>query len=237
MVNICSIFAQLTGASCPLCGDPGDGICRRCDAILPRNTHACLRCALPLPPGAAPDKQCADCQAQAPSFDRVLTPLIYQPPVDELIAGFKYHHRLAQGRLVTELLVEAAAGTELPALLLPVPMPADRLRERGFNQATEIAQHLARRLNLAWSAGRLVRRRAAVPQRGLGKQRRRRNLRGVFACHGRLPQHVALIDDVMTTGATANAAAQAVRKAGAQRVDVWVLARTPRSDVRRWRIS
>ena len=228
MVNICSIFAQLAGAACPLCGDPGEGLCRRCDALLPRNTHACTGCALPLPASAAPSNSCADCQAHAPSFDRVLAPLVYQPPVDALIAGFKYHHRLPQGRMVSEHLATAAAAAEPPALLLPIPMPADRMRERGFNQASEIACLLARRLDLAWSASRLVRRREALPQRGLSKPQRRRNLRGVFACRGRLPPHVALVDDVMTTGATASAAADAARKAGAE---VWVLASTPHDGV------
>jgi len=230
MVNICSIFAQLAGAACPLCGSPGDGVCRRCDATLPRNLHACQRCALPLPPGTGLNSQCADCQAQTPPFDRVLAPLVYQPPVDDLIAGFKYHHRLAQGRMVAELLANAARSSQLPTLLLPVPMSAGRLRERGFNQAAEIARHIARHLNLTWSGTRLVRRHETVPQRGLSKHRRRRNLRGIFTCHGRLPPHVAVIDDVMTTGATAGAAAQAARRAGAEQVEVWVLARTPRSD-------
>jgi ComF family protein len=228
MMNIWSFFTQLGGAACPLCQAPGDGLCSACLDALPRNHRPCAVCALPLPAGAAPGTLCAQCQANPPAFDQVLAPLLYAPPVDGLIAGFKYHHQLPAGRLLGDLLLRAATDRSTrPELLLPVPIPAGRLRERGFNQAGEIARHLARGLGLKWSPGVLDRIRDAGPQRGMGRAQRLRNLRGAFACRGRVPGHVALVDDVVTTGATAEELCRVLRGAGAARVDVWAIARTP----------
>jgi ComF family protein len=229
MVNIWSLFAQIIGTACPLCGAPGDEICAPCDATLPRNANPCPSCALPLPEGTPQGLPCADCQAHPPAFDRALAPLLYAPPVDRLIAGFKYQLQLPLGRMLTAPL--AATLRErgpLPELLLPIPAAASRLRRRGFNQAAEIARHLGRQLDLAWAGNRLLRVRDAGPQHELGRAQRRRNLRGAFACRGALPRHVALIDDVMTTGATADEASRILKRAGVGQVDVWAIARTPR---------
>jgi len=232
MVNIWHFFAQLSGAACPLCRVPGDGLCARCLDTLPRNDRSCNVCALPLPPGAPPETLCAECQLHRPSFDQVLAPLLYARPVDELIAGFKYHHRLPEGRILSDLLLQAAADRpNHPDLLLPVPIQAGRLRERGFNQAAEIARHLARGLGLRWSTTLLARVRDTGPQRGLARRQRRSNLRGAFTSLGDPPPHVALVDDVMTTGATAEELSRVLRRAGAGRIEVWAIARTPRSGV------
>ena len=229
MVNIWSFFAQLSGAACPLCRAPGDGLCTRCLDTLPRNDHPCSICALPLPPGAPPGTLCAECQLHRPSFDRVLAPLLYAKPVDELIAGFKYHHRLPQGRILSDILLQAVADRpDRPDLLLPVPIQADRLRQRGFNQAGEIARHLARGLGLKWSTTLLARVRDTGPQRGLGRRQRRSNLRGAFTSLAGIPTHVALVDDVITTGATAEELGRVLRRAGAGRIELWAIARTPR---------
>jgi ComF family protein len=231
MVNIWPFFAQLSGAACPVCGLPGDGLCIGCLDTLPRNHHPCGVCALPLPPEAPPGTLCAECQLQRPSFDEVLAPLLYKTPVDELIARFKYHHGLPVGRMLSEILLRAAGErSDRPELLLPVPIQASRLRERGFNQAGEITCHLAHGLGLKWSTTLLARVRDTGPQRSLGRRRRRRNLRGAFTCLGGIPRHVALVDDVMTTGATAEALSRVLRQAGAGRIEVWTIARTPRGD-------
>ena len=226
MVNIWSFFAQLSGAACALCRAPGDGLCARCLDTLPRNHHPCSICALPLPPGAPPDTPCAECQLHRPSFDQVRAPLLYARPVDELIAGFKYQHRLPEGRILNDILLQAVAERpDRPDLLLPVPIQADRLRERGFNQASEIARHLAHGLGLNWSTTLLARVRETGPQRGLGRRRRRSNLRGAFTSLGRIPKHVALVDDVITTGATVRQVATTLRQAGVGRISVIAVAR------------
>lgn len=227
MVNIWSIFAQMTDDGCPLCGRPGDGICTACRGALPRNHHPCPRCALPMPaPTGVP---CADCQRRPPHFDVAIAPLLYLSPVDDLLAGFKYHQRLSYGRLLGGLLGDALQRSDPgPTLLLPMPAHAERLRERGFNQAAELARHLARRLGIAWDTRSLRRVGSQPPQRGLGRAARRRNLRDAFQCDLALPAHVALIDDVITTGASADMASRVLRRAGAQRIEVWAVARTPR---------
>ena len=267
MVNGWRLFSQVIGGGCPLCRAPGDTICRACLEGLPRNRYACPRCAVPMPQELGPAVLCGECLSQAPAFDRALAPLLYQSPIDDLMAGFKYHHRLHWGRMLGDLLADhlackiqrfPAAGGDTPAptgrtrrsrfdavstapsppsaecappqLLLPVPATPARLRERGFNQAAELARRLAVRLGIPWQTGRLLRTREADHQRGLSAPQRRRNMRGAFACRGRLPARVALIDDVITTGATARAASAALKGAGVEWVEVWAVARTPKGD-------
>ena len=231
MVNIWTFLAHAAGAACPLCAAPADGICGHCMDTLPFNRHACPRCALPLPPGAPPHSLCGDCQRKPPPFDCAFAALRYEAPVDDLIGGFKYHRRLALGAALGDLLAAfvdgARVGAEPPGLLIPVPASPARLRERGFNQAAELARHLSRHLGIPWSAGLLVRRGTALPQRGLGREQRRRNTLGTLALEAAAPRCVALVDDVMTTGATAAEASRMLRGGGAGRVEVWTVARTP----------
>jgi len=229
MVNIWSFFSQIIGGGCPLCQRPGDGICSPCARALAYNRHPCPRCALPLPEAAPAGTLCAECQARTPSFDRVLAPLLYQTPVDRLVADFKYHQQLHFGPLLAGILAELAQQeASATQVLLPVPMQAQKLRERGFNQAAELARCLSLRLGIPWSTDRLFRIRGGDQQQTLKRGQRRRNVRGVFACNGVVPAQVALIDDVMTTGATAEEASRMLKAAGAERVEVWTVARTGR---------
>ena len=229
MVNKWKLLDQVFGGGCPLCRSPGDTICRVCLEDLPLNRYACPRCAVPMPQDLGPAVLCGDCLSQAPAFDRTLAPLLYRPPIDDLVAGFKYQHRLHWGRILGDLLADHLVHDAAPpALLLPVPATAARLRERGFNQAAELARRLALRLGIPWRTGLLLRIREADHQQGLSGSQRRRNMRGAFACRGRLPARVALIDDVITTGATARAASAALKDAGVEWVEVWAVARTPK---------
>jgi len=232
MVNIWSIIEQITGDACALCHQPGDRLCSPCRQAMPYNRKPCPRCALPLP-GSAPDTVlCAGCQARTPEFDRVLAPLLYQTPVDDLIAGFKYHHKLHLGAVLATILAQAVQreGSEVQALL-PIPMPGRGLTERGFNQAAELTRHLSMQLGIPWTGNSLIRVRDNRHQQSLRRGQRRRNMRGVFACRGELPSRVALIDDVMTTGATVEEASRKLKRSGVTRVEVWTVARTPRD---RW---
>jgi ComF family protein len=231
MVNIWSRINQLAGARCPLCHAVADGICKDCTKALPANLTPCPRCALPLPEGADPKTPCGQCQQHPPAYDLARVPLVYAPPVDTLIAGFKYRGRLALGRLLAGILaghVEDLPTTQRPDLLLPVPMHASGLRERGFNQASELARAIASRCDLAWSPDRLQRMVRGQHQQGLDRAGRRKNLRGAFACTAPLPKHVAVIDDVVTTGATADEISRVLRQVGVERIEVWAVARTDR---------
>jgi ComF family protein len=229
MVNIWSIISQLTGAACPLCHQPCSGLCGPCTQALPYNRKSCLHCALPLPEAASDAVLCAGCQVRLPEFDRVLSPLLYQAPVDNLVADFKYRHQLHLGTVLAEILAQAVRREGGAAqLLLPVPMQAQGLRERGFNQAAELARRLSLRLGIPWTGDRLFRVRGNRHQQALNRGQRQRNVRGAFACRGDLPARVALIDDVMTTGATAEEACRMLKAAGAVQVEVWTVARTAR---------
>jgi len=192
----------------------------------------CATCARTMPL-AVP--RCGECMRQMSAFERCVTGADYAAPWDELIAGFKFHRKTELAAVLCELLwrsVDAAGTAPRPELLVPVPLSHERLRERGYNQAWELARRLARRLRLPARANVLQRSRDTRHQIGMSRVEREHNLRDAFwiepAQRVRLQgAHVALIDDVLTTGATAHAAALALTRAGAARVDVWVVARTP----------
>ncbi|MFC4819988.1 ComF family protein [Dokdonella ginsengisoli] len=216
---------------CLLCAAPGaDGrdLCAGCAGDLAPNPVCCPRCALPL---AVPAPACGQCLKREPPFAAAWAPFRYEHPLDLLEARFKFHADLAAGRVLSSLMIERVAidAPALPALLIPVPLHTARLRERGYNQALELARPLARAFAIPLRADLLLRTRATPPQTGLDAKTRRRNLRGAFAVAvgATLPGHVALVDDVMTTGATLRECARALRAAGVARVDVWALARAP----------
>ncbi len=211
---------------CLVCGEacPAESLCPACRQALPWNRSACQRCALPLPVSVA---ACGHCLRRPPPLTVVHAAFRYEIPLDRLLPRLKFHDDLAAGRLLGGLMAEALAGTERPDALIPVPLHRRRLRSRGFDQTLELAVPLARALRLPLMDDILMRMRETAPQSRLDAAARRRNLRRAFAVRegGVLPTHVALVDDVMTTGATLHAAADALQRAGVKRVDAWVCAR------------
>jgi ComF family protein len=226
-------------ARCLGCGEPGAGgrdLCEACDAALPRIRHACPTCGEPLPATGcatrACDSRCDACRRSPPPLTRVVAPFLYAPPLDRWLPRFKFHHDLAAGRLLSQLMHDACASAPRPDALAPVPLHWSRLRSRGYDQALELARPLARALALPLRSDLLARTRATSAQSTLHAGERRQNLRGAFAAkpvsaRRHLPAHVALVDDVLTTGATLHAAARALLDAGVARVDAWTCARTP----------
>ncbi len=212
---------------CRLCGDegqPGRELCAGCERDLPWNRTCCARCAEPLP-AARRGLLCGRCLRRPPVFDQALTPLRFEPPVSNLVHAFKFRGDLAAGRLLADLLADAAAERR-PALLLPVPLHDRRLRSRGFNQALELARRLGRRLDIPVNTRILRRCRDTPPQHEMPARARRANVRGAFEMLEELPTpHVALVDDVLTTGNTAAELARLLKRAGAARVEVWAVAR------------
>jgi ComF family protein len=221
---------------CLLCDEPCEqllALCSDCETQLPWLHGHCLNCALPLP---CTGLTCGACLQRPPSFTRVEAAWHYSFPVDALINRFKHQGQWPLGRLLGELLSHHlqhafSEGLAKPDLLLPVPLSRQRLRQRGFNQALMLATWLSQILHLPLHAQLLVRSHDTPAQQQLTASERKRNLRQVFALSEPSPikgLHVALIDDVLTTGATAEAIARLLRRAGARRVDVYCLARTPK---------
>jgi ComF family protein len=209
--------AWLMPPVCVLCDDAGQrgpiDLCAACQRDLPA-----------LPAEAAP---------AIPGIDAACCPWCYAYPVDELVRALKFHGERCNARLLGTLLALERAGWDapLPSLVVPVPLHARRLAERGYNQAAELARYAARRLALPLAPRLLERRRDTPKQTRLDSAARAANVAGAFTARVRLAGlHVALVDDVLTTGSTARAAAAALREAGATRIELWAAARAERRD-------
>jgi ComF family protein len=219
---------------CLLCGQASAGeiLCPACAGDLPRlPSPRCPRCALPTAFG----ETCGRCLAHPPHYDRTLAAFSYGFPLDKLIQSFKYGHRLALAAHLGRELARAASAPSLesglnPAaadLVVPLPLHPVRLRERGFNQALELARAVAAALGLPLDARACARIRHTPAQAGLPWKEREKNIRGAFHCTRDLPGlRILLIDDVMTTGASLNECARTLKRHGAAEVTLLVVART-----------
>jgi len=224
-----------TPSQCAVCHDWGtQRVCAMCVArfapVLPR----CRRCAIEVPAGT---DTCGACLTNPPPFEHTLAAVDYAHPWDGLITRFKFHSALDLGPALAQRLLDSfhLGNESAPALLMPIPLSTARLRERGYNQAWELARRLARRLNCRADATLLLRVKDTPHQLALAPDKRAGNVHAAFAIEPRRRAEVSgatvtLVDDVMTTGATVSEAARVLLQAGAARVDVWVVARTPRSD-------
>ncbi|MGA9342551.1 MAG: ComF family protein, partial [Rhodanobacteraceae bacterium] len=209
---------------CLLCGATGANgrdLCAGCAGDLAINHPCCPRCALPL---ETPAPICGECLRHEPPFATCHAPFVYGHPLDLLERRFKFGGDLAAGRVLGEIFADRlrAEQATLPKVLVPVPLHDARLRERGYNQSLELARPLARTFGLPLRHDIVRRIKATPPQTGLDAPTRRRNLRDAFSIvdGSELPDHIAIIDDVMTTGATVRACALALRRTGVARIDV-----------------
>ncbi|MBI1942141.1 MAG: ComF family protein [Betaproteobacteria bacterium] len=218
----------LFGGSCFLCrGGAGAILCERCDADLPRlGAGLCPRCALASPAG----EPCGRCLARPPSFDATIAALAYRFPADVLVQALKFRSELALAPLLGGLLSACVAGARIDCIV-PVPLSAARLRARGFNQSLEIARSVAAAAGARLAPQLCERTRDTPVQLGLSSAERMKNVKGAFHCpHLVEGASIAVVDDVMTTGATLEEMAAELKRAGAARVVNWVVARTPAPD-------
>ena len=192
----------------------------------------CERCAIEVPLGV---RTCGACLKQPPPFEHALAAVDYKYPWDGLITALKFHAGLDLATVLAQRVIEAYGKGELPrpGWLLPVPLSAQRLRERGYNQAWELARRVAPALGCTTHPRWLLRVKDSPQQLSLPLAQRAANVRGAFAVAPRRAdelreQTVAVLDDVMTSGATAAEIARTLLGAGAKSVQVWVVARTPR---------
>ncbi|WP_346838642.1 ComF family protein [Microbulbifer sp. SAOS-129_SWC] len=216
-------------ARCLLCGDTcghDSGLCQPCQRELPQLGDACQRCALPLPPAA---HTCPGCLQHPPAFASARAAWHYAFPVGQLIQRFKYRGDLAAGFSLARLAApRLLPPDDAPDLLLPLPLHWRRYWQRGFNQAQVIAAELSRQWHIPLAPRLLRKTSAGHRQQQLNRAQRLRNLEHSFTVRGPVAgMHIGLVDDVITTGATLEAASRALLAAGAARISAYALARTP----------
>ena len=233
-MSLFSILDSLVPSSCLLCNGYVRGIkplCSGCENDLPWNTHACIRCAIPMHGIGA---ICGQCLQEPPNFQHALCAFRYEQPVAGLLNRFKHNGKLTCGHWLAHGLADAvikhyqAEKIPLPDCIIPVPLHWKRLRHRGFDQGLEISKVLARRLTLPLSNA-LYRQRATNSQQGLDRMQRQNNLAGAFALQRKSSDYssVALVDDVLTTASTASEITSLLLNEGVSDIHIWAIARTP----------
>lgn len=219
------LLDALLPQECLLCSAASGSalLCEDCLRELPRLPQPlCPRCGVPSPTGEI----CGRCQRHPPHFDALVAALPYAFPIDRMLQHFKYGHQLSLAAWFGERLAATAAMLQAD-LIIPLPLHPRRMAERGFNQASEIARPLARRLQLPLDTDICARTRETAPQEGLTLLQRRRNLRNAFACCSDLSgRRILLVDDVVTTGASVGECARTLKLHGAAHVTVAAAART-----------
>ena len=239
---------RLLPQPCLLCGDLGHqehdlALCSACLADLPVLGETCISCANPLESSferlesflsqspLLQTRHCGQCTQNSPHFDHSLAFFPYSQPFDYFVHAIKFRSKLAITSLLGQLMTQQIANTasmldELPDGLLPVPLHPSRQRERGYNQSLELARPIAKQLQIPLLNDLAQRTKATPPQSSLSLRQRRKNLKDAFAINYSVKdRHIAIIDDVMTTGTTVNALAKKLKQAGARRVSVWCLCR------------
>ncbi|GAB4255099.1 MAG: ComF family protein [Methylomicrobium sp.] len=202
-------------------------ICETCFTHLPRNRAYCYRCGISLVSVPREGMICGNCQKKPPYFDATHAPFLHQDAIRYLITGLKFHRQFANARLLALLMAESLKNLpDMPERIIPIPLHPKRYRERGFNQAIEIARTLSRELVIPLNYKNCIRSRNTPHQIGLPAGQRRKNLRNAFELVKPIEaEHVALFDDVITTGTTASELAKILKKAGIAKVEVWACAR------------
>ena len=227
------MYTWLLPFICILCGQPAEqnqDLCRACHKMLPLLIHGCPCCAIPLPDSAA-GFICGQCLQTTPPFNITHALYCYELPITKLILELKFNQALVNARLLGELLAAEIQQkwyrtSPLPSLIIPMPLHKARLKERGFNQALEIARPIANMLNLPIHISHCHRRKLTQPQTMLSAAERRKNVKGAFIVTKNFSgQHVAVIDDVITTGSTMVEFCKSLKQQGAARIDVWCCAR------------
>ena len=225
-----SIQETLFPPTCILCGNTGfagKDICLPCHRRLSRNTDFCYRCGEHFEITLSQPTLCGRCLSHLPAFDRTYAPFLHHEEIRYLITGLKFGNQLKNARLLGGLLADyLQARTETPGCIIPMPLHPARFKERGFNQAVEIARTVSQQLNIPINHSSCSRHKDTPHQTGLTAKKRRQNLRRAFTVIKPFEaRHVAILDDVMTTGATADALAAELKKAGVDKVEIWVCAR------------
>jgi ComF family protein len=226
------LFSHLFPSRCILCQktvNQAIEICPDCYSALPHNENCCQVCALPLPDELRNTVICGRCIRLAPEFDYAYSLFRYEGNIIGLVHQLKFGERISHARSIGEMLwSKLHQAGESPDCLLPVPLHDLRLRQRGFNQSVEISRVIAKKSGITIEYDAVVRHRRTPAQTSLDAKQRKNNIKGAFTVAQALNyQHVLIIDDVMTTGATVNELARLLKKNGVMRVGVMTIARAP----------
>ena len=236
-VNLWSFFKQYKSAMCFLCFErcsPAQGVCDNCLINLPALNACCEKCREPLPSNSINEGTlCKRCQTSTRPFQSCVSPLRYHFPVSTMLQRVKYNRRLLYLRPLTVHMVnslqEHYCDKPWPEALIPVPLHWWKMRKRGFNQAGVIASKLSVHTQIPVLHRHVKRVSHGTSQQGLSAKQRQNNMKGVFSMNKEIPyRHVAIVDDVMTTGATVEELCNVLKKHGVRTIDIWCLARTPR---------
>lgn len=219
--NTCQLCSQQTGTT--------QNLCPPCISELPYNKSSCIRCGAAM----AEQKQliCGQCLQRPPQFDSALVPFHYTPPFNAFIPALKFQHKLNYGRLMSSLFIaefqRLKRKPELkPQCIIPVPLHPKRLRERGFNQSLEISRNIAKQLDIPLDLTSVKRIKNTHAQSDLNKSKRKSNMRNAFEVVQPISyRHVALFDDVMTTGHTFNELSRVLKQSGVTTIEIWAIAR------------
>ncbi len=226
IINKCLEFKRnFRFRQCVLCLAPGrSGLCETCKVSLPKlPAQHCPSCLLPITPA----RVCGSCLANPPAWTNATAALRYTFPVDAMIQALKYRPDLTLTPILADCLLSALSPlADLPDCVIPVPIHGTRLRQRGFNQALEISRYLCNQTGIRLLMEACSRSRDTVSQTELPWKERQKNVRGAFACRQDLAgKHVAIVDDVMTSGATLNELSKVLRRQGAATISIWLIAR------------
>ena len=228
--NLTKLFSK----QCLLCLSPTNNthlLCSHCESDLPTNSSYCIICASPLPAPAASDTAltCGQCQKAPPHYTTSIIPNLYASPLKELIGQFKFHGSLFCAPLLAQTFIRSVQHRKnnLPECIIPIPLHTKRLHERGFNQSLELARIIAEQLHVPLDYTLCQRNKSTPFQSGLSSKQRRQNLKNAFVIskpHNY--KHVAIFDDVVTTGTTVNEFAKELKASGIGIIEVWAIART-----------
>lgn len=225
-------FAKILAHTCAVCRLPSDtevDLCSICHRELPWLMDTCYQCGKQLT-NFNESIRCEQCVLVPPKFDRLCALFSYKPPVAKLITDLKFNYKLAYGNLLGQLLVTQYplwyANAPRPEVVIPVPLHDARHRQRGFNQVHELLRPMAQTKQIMIVDDLCVRVKNTTPQTQVGATKRRRNLRGAFRLTRKVPyEHIAIMDDVFTTGSTVGAVSEVFSAAGVANIDVWCICR------------
>lgn len=227
-------LSRILPYTCILCAEASTqqrDICVACEADFPMHQNACLQCGNHLLM-AGEKRYCGACLNHPPAFDRLLALCDYAPPIDRMLIQAKFHAQLIHLEILSALLSEKIIRqwyneSPLPHYIIPIPLHRKRLRERGYNQALELAKPISRQLHTPLRQDICIRAKPTVAQSTLPHKERQENVRHAFKVNTSVKdQHIAIVDDIVTTGHTVNALSLLLKEAGAKQIDIWCCAKT-----------